>query len=98
MLSYYGHFLAVTKVLLNRLNKNSRDYTASQYEQLRAFCVPDPTRELQLFHMDYVGISDDDGSAFRVTYADEKNGDLMKKLTFKAGDEDLGKTSQLDVN
>ena len=32
VLSYYGHFLAVTKVLLNRLNKNSRDYTASQYE------------------------------------------------------------------
>ena len=95
VLSYYGGFLEVTKVLLQQLNKNSRRYTVSQLEQLRAFCKPDPTREVKLFNMTYELSDTDENSMYRTTYAADRYNKLKKSLTFRDGEDQIDKTAEL---
>ena len=86
VLSYYGGFLEVTKVLLQKLNKNSRRYTVSQLEQLRAFCKPDPTREVKLFMMAYDISNTDENTMYRTKYTADRYSKLKKSLIFRDGE------------
>ena len=64
-------------------------------EQLRAFCKPDPTREVKLFNMTYEISGADEGSMFRTTYATERYSKLKKSLSVRDGEATDGKTADL---